>query len=164
MYRKTWLTILTILTIISLILNGILLFALFKVRANALEALGAVRNTVALLGTDPITMDVHVDQMIPFNMVLPLNETVTIPLDIVYPLDTIINTYVDIPVIGRQDIAVPINAQIPIQYDLTVPIALNVPISLTYPLQVDVPVVIEIPPELRVPIEAVLQQIEAALR
>ena len=164
MHRKTWLLILTVLTVISLTLNGLLLFTLFKVRENALGTLTSVRNTVALMGTEPMTMTVHIDQMIPFNTVLPLSQTLTIPLDIVYPLSTVVNTYVNIPVLGRQDIALPIDTEIPIQYDLTVPLALDVPISLTYPLQVDVPVAIKIPPELRTPIDDVLQQIETALR
>ena len=164
MERKPWLIILTVLTVLSLLLNGILLFALLKIRKNAVDTLASVRNTVALLGVEPITTTVHVDQIIPFNTVVPLSQTLTIPLDIVYPITTVVNTYIDVPVLGRQDIALPINTQIPIQYDFTVPIALDVPISLTYPLKVDVPVAVEIPPELRVPIDDVLQQIESALR
>jgi len=164
MQRKIWLIILTILVTLSLVLNGVLLLALFKVRHQTLDTLAAVRNTVMLMGVNPITTTVHVDQTIPFNVVIPLNETITVPLDIVYPLTTVVNTFVDIPVLGRQDIALPINTQIPIQYDLTVPIALDIPISLTYPLKLDVPVAVEIPPELRAPIDAVLQQIEFALR
>lgn len=164
MKQKSWLTALTILVIISLGLNGVLIFALFKARDTALDTLASVRNSVAVMGAEPLTTVVNVDQDIPFDTVIPIKQTVTIPLDITYPLSTVINTYVNVPVLGRQDIAVPIDTLIPLKYDLTVPIDMDFPISLTYRLQVDVPVSFEIPAEIRAPIDTVLQQAESALR
>lgn len=161
---KLWLTVLSILVVVSLLFNGALVFALFKARDAALDVLASVRNSVAVMGKEPFTTTVQVDQDIPFNMVIPISRTLTIPLDIAYPLSTVVNTYVDLPILGRQDISIPIETVIPIQYDLTVPLQMDFPISMTYRLQVAVPVSVEIPTEIRTPVDQFLEQIESALR
>lgn len=162
--HKLWLTVLSLLVMVSLLLNGVLIFALFKARNAALDVLASVRNSVAVMGKEPFTTTVEVDQEIPLNTVIPISQTLTVPLDIQYPLSTVVNTYVEVPVLGRQDIAIPINTVIPIQYDLTVPLQMDFPISMTYRLQVAAPVSVEIPAEIRTPIDQFLEQIEAALR
>jgi len=164
MKYKLWLTVLTVLVTVSLALNGVLIFALAKARAATLDTLASVRNSLAVMGSESLNTTIHVDQNIPLNTIVPVSETITIPLDFVYPLSTVVNTYVNLPVLGRQDIAVPIDTLIPIQYDLTVPIDVNFPISLTYRLQVEVPVSFDIPAEIRAPLDQFLEQTESALR
>lgn len=161
---KLWLTVLTLLVVVLLLFNGGLIFALFKARGAALDVLASVRNSVAMLGKEPFETVVHIDQEIPLNTVVPVSQTLTVPLDIQYPLSTSVNTYFDLPVLGQQEVAIPIDTVIPIQYDLTVPLQMNYPISMTYRLQMDVPISVEIPDEIRIPVDQFLEQIEAALR
>lgn len=159
-----WLTILTVLVVLSLALNGYLLVTLLNVRQAALEAVATARNNLAMMGSEPFVTQVNVDQEIPFDTMVPISQTLAVPLDIQYPLSTVINTYVNVPVLGRQNIAIPIETVIPIQYTLEVPIQVDIPISLTYRLQTEVPVEIAIPPEIRAPLDEILNNIEAGLQ
>ena len=116
------------------------------------------------MGSEPFVTQVSVDQEIPFNTTIPISQTFTVPLNIQYPLSTVVNTYVNVPILGRQDIAIPIETIIPIQYTLDVPIQVDVPISLTYHLQTEIPVEVAIPPEIRAPLDEILRQIEDGLQ
>ena len=159
-----WLVILTVLVTLSLALNGYLLVTLLNVRKAALGAVTTARNNLAVIGSEPFVTQVSVDQEIPFNTTIPISQTFTLPLNIQYPLSTVVNTYVNVPVLGRQNIAIPIETIIPIEYTLEVPIRVDVPISLTYHLQTDIPVEVAIPPEIRAPLDDVLRQIEDGLQ
>lgn len=164
MKSRIWLIVLTVLVVFSLALNGYLVVTLLNVRHTALDAITTARNNLASLGSQPFVTQVNIDQEIPFNTVVPIDQTFSVPLNIEYPLSTVVNTYVNIPVLGRQEIALPIETTIPIQYTLDVPVAVDVPISLTYHLQTEVPVEVVIPPEIRAPLDEVLQQIQVGLQ
>ena len=164
MKSRVWLVVLTVLVLISLALNGLLIFALLNVRQTALDVIATARNNLALVGSAPFVTQVSVDQEIPFETTVPISQTFSVPLDIDYPLSTVIKTYVNVPVLGRQELAIPIETLIPIRYTFDVPIQLEVPISMTYRLQTEIPVAVAIPSEIRAPLDEVLQQIEAALR
>lgn len=159
-----WFVILTVLVILSLALNGYLLITLLSVRRAALEAVNTARNSLAVMGSEPFVTQVSVDQEIPFDTTVPISQTLVVPLDIQYPLSTVVNTFVSVPVLGRQNIAIPIETIIPIEYTLEVPIQVEIPISLTYHLQTEVPVEVAIPPEIRAPLDDVLRQIEDGLQ
>jgi len=164
MKSRIWLIVLTVLVVFSLALNGYLVATLLGVRQTALDAVATARNNLAQLGSQPFVTQVSIDQEIPFDTVVPINQTLTVPINIDYPLSTVVNTAVNIPVLGRQEISLPIQTTIPIRYTLEVPIAVDVPISLTYHLQTDVPVEVVIPPQIRAPLDDVLRQIESGLR
>lgn len=164
MTQKIWLGILTVLVLISLTLNAVFVVGLLTARDAALGVVSSMRGVLDRVSSQPFATTVKVDQNIPFNAVVPISQTVTIPVDIQYPLSTIVNTYIDIPVLGRQDISVPIDTVIPFQYDLIVPVAVEVPISLTYHLQTDVPVSVDIPAEIRTSLDTLLQQVESVLK
>jgi len=161
---KLWLTVLSVLVVVLLLFNGALILAWLKARSAALDVLASVRNSVAVMGREPFETVVHIDQEIPLNTVVPVSQTLTVPLDIEYPLSTSVNTYFNLPVLGQQEVAIPIDTVIPIQYDLTVPLHMDYPISMTYRLQMDVPISVEIPDEIRAPVDQFLEQIESALR
>jgi hypothetical protein len=163
-FTRIWLVVLTILVVVSLALNGYLLLILSHVRQGTLDVIVNTRNNLAALSSEPIVIPIAVDQEIPFNTSEPISQTLVLPLDIEYPLSTVINTFVDVPILGRQDIALPIETIIPIQYTLEVPIQVDVPISLTYHLQTEVPVEVTIPPEIRSLLDEVLRQAETGLQ
>ena len=164
LFARIWLVVLTVLVVASLALNGYFLIVLSNVRQRAMDVIVNTRNDLAALSSEPIMIPVAIDQEIPFNTSVPISQTIVLPLDIDYPLSTVINTFVDVPVLGRQDIALPIETVIPIQYTLEVPIQVEVPISLTYHLQTEVPVEVVIPPEIRSSLDEVLRQAETGLQ
>lgn len=163
-YARIWLVVLTILVLASLALNVYFFLIITGFRQGALDMVANARTELATFGNEPIVVQVQVDQEIPFNTAIPISETFVLPLDINYPLSTVVNTYFNLPVLGRQDLAIPIEAVLPIQYTLEVPIQVEVPISLTYRLQTEVPVEIAIPPEIRLSLDEALRQVEEGLQ
>lgn len=163
-YARVWLVVLTILVLASLALNAYFFVIITGFRQGALDMVSNARAELATFGNEPIVVQVQVDQEIPFDTSIPISETFVLPLDINYPLSTVINTYINLPILGRQDLAIPIEAVLPIQYTLEVPIQVEVPISLTYRLQTEVPVEIAIPPEIRLSLDEALQQVEEGLQ
>ena len=116
------------------------LLLLSRARNGLQDAIAIVRNTLAVLGEEPIELSVVVDKEIPINTSIPISETVTVPIDIDYPLSTIVNTSFNIPLLGRQEYLFPIDTIIPLHMNLDIPIQDTVQISLTYLLQIEVPV------------------------
>jgi len=163
-FARIWMVVLTVLVFISLALNGYFFLIIRNVQKGTLEVIGSARESLAALGSEPFVIQVDVDQVIPFNTTVPISETFILPLDINYPLSTVINTYVNLPVLGRQDLAIPIETNIPIQYTFEVPIQVEVPISLTYHLQTTVPVEVVIPSEIRLSLDEMLRQVEEGLQ
>jgi hypothetical protein len=163
-FTRIWLVMLTILVVASLALNGYFLLIISNVQQEALDMITSARVNLAAFGAEPLVVQVQVDEEIPFNTTVPISETFTLPLDIDYPLSTVINTYVDLPLLGRQDLALPIETILPIQYTLEVPIQTEVPISLTYHLQTTVPVEITLPPEISQSLDEMLRQAEGRLK
>ena len=163
-FARIWMVVLTILVFVSLALNAYFFLIITGFRQGALDMITKARVSLATLGQDPIVVQVNVDQEIPFNTTIPISETFILPLDINYPLSTVINTYVNLPILGRQDLAIPIETNIPIQYTFEVPIQVEVPISLTYHLQTTVPVEVAIPPEIRLSLDEMLRQVEEGLQ
>ncbi len=163
-FARIWMVVLTILVFVSLALNGYFFLIITGFRQGTLAMITNARVSLATLGRDPFVIQVSVDEEIPFNTSVPISETLFLPLDINYPLSTVINTFVNVPLLGRQDIAIPIETIIPIQYTLEVPIQVEVPISLTYHLQTEVPVEIAIPPEIHLALDEALRQAEEGLQ
>ena len=156
--------LLWLLVILSLTLNGVLIYALFEVRAGALNAVAALQNTVVQWRDETVVVPVAVDHEIPFRTTVPISETLTVPLDFDYPLSTVVNTSVRIPLVGEQDIAFPIDTVIPVHYTLETPVQVSVPISTTYHLQTEIPVSVEIPQAWLDQITQILAETESALR
>ncbi len=161
---ERWILILTLLVLLSLFLNGYLIVSLAQARSRALQIVAAAQNTIQNVDEGTLVVPVRVDQDIPLNTIIPISQTFSIPLKFDYPLSTVVNTSIEIPLLGTQDLAVPIDAVIPIDYVLDVPLQIAIPISLTYRLQMEVPVEIAIPEEMRGSLDELFQQAENALK
>ncbi len=164
MKSRAWMIILTVLVIGSLALNGALIYTLFVARGAALDSLAEMRSTVATISRQPLVMQVHVEQDVPLETVVPISRTMSVPLDFNYPLSTVVNTGFNVPLLGRQEVAIPIETIIPIQYTVDVPLQIEIPISLTYHLETDLPVQVQLPPELGSQMDQVLAQLEQSLQ
>ncbi|MBN1246712.1 MAG: hypothetical protein JXC32_03600 [Anaerolineae bacterium] len=161
---RIWRLLVSALVVISLVVNGLLIVVLLRVHSSLRETVRAVRTSLALSESMPIAFDVAVDQLIPIRTEVPIDHVFVIPIDFVYPLDTVVSTYVDIPLLGRQEIAVPVETVIPISYTLEVPLQMTVPISVAYHLQAEIPVEVDVPPQMLEGLEALLSGLDTGLQ
>lgn len=160
---RIWRLFVSVVAVISLLLNVVVIAGLLEIRGGLDRALTAARDALARQANQPIAFTVAIDQPIPIQADIPIDETFTIPIDFVYPLDTVINTHIDIPVLGRQEIAVPVETRIPISHTLEIPVEMTVPVSVTYHLQTDIPVEVAVPPDLLTTLDALLQGLTSEL-
>jgi hypothetical protein len=135
-----------------------------RARVNAANAVTTARGILTTMQEQPIVTVVEIDQTVPISTTLPFTHSFHVPIDTVYPLSTVVNTYVQIPILGRQNISLPIDARVPVQMDVDVPIQTSIPISFTYRLQMDMPVEFQLPPEMLAPVDEILLHAEEALR
>lgn len=144
---RVWRWIFSVLVIVSLLLNGLLIYTLLNFQQELLSALAAARNGIVMIEEQPLAFSVTVDEMVPIRATVPIEQTFVMPLQLDYPLDTVVNTHIDIPILGKQELAIPVQTVIPISYTLEIPIQTEVPISLTYHLQQEIPVEVSVPVE-----------------
>jgi len=150
--------------ILSLLVNIIVIYSLISFRANALNIIVASREGLSSLTSEPFTADVKVDQLLPLHLEIPINQTITVPIDTSYSLDTVVHTTINLPLVGPQRIAIPIREEIPLKLDLNLPIQLTIPISTEYHLDAVLPVQVSLPPETLDALEQALQNLEDSLK
>jgi hypothetical protein len=149
---------------LSLLLNIVTLFLLNWVRLQSIEVLENARTVLEEIQQQPIKTVVDIDQAITLNETLPFQHTFSVPVDTTYPLSTTIRTTVQIPLLGVQEIAVPVQAQIPIQMDMDIPVDTEVPIDFTYQLQTSIPIEVHLPSDALAPVDSLLQNTLERLR
>lgn len=152
-----WRLAVSVLVLSSLLLNVALVITLLGMKAELVAALESMRDAAVEAESRPLTLDVAVDREIPVQMTVPIDQTFDIPLDLTYPLNTVINTYITLPVLGRQNITLPVDTVLPISTTVAVPIRAEVPISLTYHLQTDLPVQVQFPLKLSEPLDMLIE-------
>jgi hypothetical protein len=162
--HKVWLCLILGLLCLSLALNGYILYTRSLTLGQAVAVLDTLRAQLDDLGSQSLSTEVQIDQAVPISATLPFDYVFTVPVDTVYPLSTVVNTGFELPLLGWQDIAVPIQAEIPLQLDLDVPVQAEIPISLTYQLQMTIPIEVAWPPEILSPLQEILREAEDALR
>jgi len=159
-----WRVVISVLIAISLLLNVVLIVGLLRVREGLQSALTVAGNALALSTSEPLAFVVSVDQAIPIQTTVPIEQSFVVPIELDYPLETVVNTYIDIPLLGRQDIAVPVEMVIPISTTLEIPIQMEIPISVTYQLQTEIPVEVQLPPTLLDTLADLIEQLGAGLQ
>ena len=159
-----WTALLILLLLTSLGLNAYVLYTFDQARQGAATIVTNARANLYTMSTEPVITVVEINQRVPISETIEISQTFAVPVDIVYPLDTVVNTSIRIPLLGPQEISVPIQANIPVQFDYEVPIRMAVPISMTYNIEMEVPVEVMIPPQLLDPIDQILLEAEEALK
>ncbi|MGC9522780.1 MAG: hypothetical protein ACP5HG_12975 [Anaerolineae bacterium] len=161
---RIWRYLISFLVIASLAINVFLIYLLLHVEQGFTASLEAARETLLEMSNAPLAVTVEVDQMIPVHTTVAFSDTLTVPVRFEYPLDTVVNTYIQLPVLGRQDIVVPVQTVIPISQTFEMPVQMQVPISITYPLQAEIPVQVEIPHQLAETLHNFLDGLEQGMR
>jgi hypothetical protein len=164
MKQKIIIIILGAGVLISLLLNLLILNSLSRIKTTAFETMVSAREGLEQITAEPVIVEVQVDQILPLDLVVPIDETISFPLKLEYPINTVIDTTINLPLLGPQQVAVPIRGVIPIDTMVTIPVKLNLPVSTEYHLQALIPVKISLPPDTLNSIEASLDEIENRLR
>lgn len=162
--ERFWRYLISVLVVLSLLLNVYLLVTLTQIGRGLHTAAESGREALADVLGEPAAITVAVNQQIPISMTIPFSDTFVVPVVFDFPLSTRVATYVNIPVLGRQEIVVPVEATIPVSQTFEVPISRAIPISLTYVLQADIPVEVEIPPDVATSLDGFIDGFEQALR
>lgn len=169
--RPFGLALLWVLLLISLALNGLALFwinalqqGLMGAQVQLREMVSGARTDLQAFGAQPLKFQVAVDQQIPISETVAISDTFVIPINTVFPFSTRVNTTINIPLFGPQEVSIPVSASVPVNTTFEVPIRADFPISMTFHFTMDLPVEITLPPELLEPIDQMLQQAEDGLR
>lgn len=160
------LVLLGVLTLLSLVLNGVVIFQLVRLRCVAHGVVADTRTLVTDMADDTFSTTVEIDQEIPISTDLPFNEVMTVPIDTVVPISTTVVVPVDLG-FTTYNLAVPIETIIPVDMDVTVPFSGTVDIVTAVPIDVDVPVEVAIADTPLVDyleeLDAILEEIEGQL-
>jgi hypothetical protein len=135
---------LAVLTVISLVLNVVIISGLLRAQRIALDTLRDARAIVRGVEADTFSYTLNVNEIVPIEANVPINEEVTVPIRTTIPISTVVNVPIDTGLLGTFDIDVPVRMVVPIDLDVVVPINEVVEIGTTIALDVDVPVEIPI--------------------
>jgi hypothetical protein len=160
---RIWRYVVSVLVVVSLLVNFILTLTLLEIRQGFRSAVTAARDSLTLARTEPIELTVSVREEVPINTMVPIDETFTVPLRFNFSLSTQVTTYVNIPLLGRQEIVVPVEATIPVSETLEIPFLMTIPVNITPTLELDVPVQVLLPVELIDALEALINEYEEGL-
>jgi len=133
-YWALWLV-----AVASLAVNVWLVANLLGVRRQAGEAAALAAQAVGDLRQSSIDYQVHVAQLVPIVLSIPISQTVQVPINTLLPIDTQATIPLETP-FGTFPITIPIRATVPIDLQPEVPIRLTVPVSTTVPVELDVPI------------------------
>lgn len=146
--------------LISLALNVWLINGLLVARRQAAQAVLQAAESVQDLRASTFETTVQIDQSIPINLSVPINQTLTVPIDTQLPVSAVVQVPIEVPFLGTQIFDVPINTTIPIKFETQLPVNITVPISASIPVELTVPVKINVA---NTPLNSTLQEAEEAL-
>jgi len=150
-----WLLVLT-----SILLNAVVLNQLFRMRRAAQLAVAEASALLADLQGQTFSATIPIDQTIVLETDLPIDETVSVPIQTEVPISTEVTVTVNAGLLGDIPLKVPIETTVPV--DITV----EAPISQTFAVRAPVALELEIPVEVAVadtPLYAALAQAQQAL-
>ena len=157
---KVSIIILFILVFISLGLNWYLISQLRRARQQAINtvqefkpvaqnALEEVDRELAAFQESTVAFNVDINQDVPIQMEIPINEVVQVPISVTLPIKQEFETTITVDplqsglaipvdVVVPVDLEVPIDVTIPIEIDRTIPISTSIPLDLDFPIAIEV--------------------------
>ncbi|MDW8325549.1 MAG: hypothetical protein RMK99_03180 [Anaerolineales bacterium] len=129
-----------VVALVSLALNLGLIAGLLNVRRQAAETAQTVAASLGRLRASTLTYTVQVNETVPVQVAVPINERLTVPIDTQLPIDTFVNVPIEVPFIGSRMLSLPIKAVVPVKFETTFPVKLTVPISTSVPVELNVPI------------------------
>jgi hypothetical protein len=153
-------TVLGTFIVLSLLIHGLTILSLLRIRSIVSSQLEVSAAQVAQLRQGQVEYTFPVDQTFTIDTTVTISETVDVPINLNVPIQQTIQLPIQTPV-G------PLQFDIPLNFTVPVSDSVSVPINKQIPFQAQVPINTEIPIELSLgdpPIGDVLQQLEEGLR
>lgn len=127
---------------LSLLLHALTLSRLFATRATIKNEITRLAQAVQGAKDEKLRYDFPIDQELPINVKVPINESVVIPIntsvrikeDFRIPIDTGFGK-LELPV--PVDVNIPISTTVPITFNQEIAISTTFPLKLTVPIQLD---------------------------
>lgn len=132
------------IALVSLALNVLIIKTLLDVRTQAGLAFVQAADAVGTIKEGTIEYTAQIDDEVPVALDVPVKFSVEVPIRETIAIDTIVDVPMDLPLVGRRIIRVPINTEIPLNITVTVPVDESLPINARIPVRLEVPVRLEI--------------------
>ncbi len=149
-----------VLAIVSLVVSGMTLYTLLRVRSSALNAVAEARQALTTLDEQTIETTIPLQQTFPIHAAVPLQEEFLVPIHTTIPISTVVQVPVQIPLFGTYEINVPVETDVPINLEVVIPISRTVPIDTQVVVDTVIPVRLELA---RLGLDDLLQQVDEML-
>lgn len=136
--------VLWVITIFSLLFNVVVLRQLAIARQVAQQALGDAIATVENLQNTTLTYTAVVDDTVPINADLALNESIPVPVDETLPINASVNVPVNMGPLGTHSVTIPISGSVPVNTTLNITIDQPFHVATTVPIHLEVPIQVAI--------------------
>ena len=139
--RILWMVMAAVATLalISLAVNVVLVTRLLAIRTAVAGALDEASRSLDNLGGQGLAFEFPISQTVPFEGDVPFKQEIAFPFKGNIPIDTTISVPVDMGLLGRQVINVPVKTTVPV--DITVPVR----VDQTFHVKTQVPVRMNVP-------------------
>ncbi len=140
--QRPLMLVLVLMLGLSLVLHALTLSRLFAVRSALRAQLSQLADSMDTAQEQHVRYTVPIDQQVPINVVVPINETFVVPVntsvqikqDIEVPIDTGFGV-INLPV--PLDVNIPISTSVPISFQQDFPISTTVDLNLSVPIDID---------------------------
>lgn len=133
-----------VITILSLLFNVVVLRQLAIARGVARQAIDDMIVTVGNLQNTTLTYTAKVDDTIPIDADLQLNESIPVPVDETLPINATISVPVRIGPFGTYTATLPIGGTVPVRTTLNIIINQPIHVATTVPIHLEVPIQVAI--------------------
>lgn len=132
--------VLWVITLLSLLFNVMVLRQLAIAKQVAQQAINDAIAAVGNLQNTTLTYTAVVDDTVPINADLALNESIPVPIDETLPVNASINVPVQIGPLGTYNVTLPISGSVPVRTTLNIKIDQPFHVSTTVPIHLEVPI------------------------
>ena len=129
----------TTLALVSLALNVLLITRLMAARNQVAAMLDEASRSLDNLSGAGLSFDYSISQTVPFEGDVPFKQDINFPFKGNIPIDTTISVPVDMGLLGKQVINVPVKTTVPV--DITIPVH----VEQTFHVKTEVPVKMNVP-------------------
>ncbi len=129
------------LAVVSLGINFLLVTRLLRVRSDAAAMIENASRSLDNLSGQGLAFDVPISQTVNVEGDIPFKQDLAVPIKTNVPVNTTVTVPLNLGPLGSQDISVPVNTTIPV--DITVPIHVEqtvhvktqLPVRMTFPVR-----------------------------
>jgi hypothetical protein len=129
-----------LLAFVSLAVNVVLVARLIELRNGIADTLTSASRSLDNLSGQGIAFDFPISQTVNFEGDVPVKQDVTIPFKSNLPINTVVGIPLDLGLLGKQTINVPINTTVPIDIKLPIHIEQTLRIRTAVPIRMTVPI------------------------